>query len=194
VVARVAGAVTGVVAPVTGTVTSVAGAVTGVMAPVTGAVTRVVTPVIGVVAPVNGSVPTAGGGLTVAPPAPVLNAGVPGVSVSRYRAGAVADPAVPVPPGGGAGVSWLPGSAAGAGAAVSPASALPGLPAGPGGANSPGGGSGSGSGFGGSSGGGVPGGIGAASAALLALVLLWLARHAAARPIWRAYLPEVPPA
>jgi hypothetical protein len=40
----------------------------------------------------------------------------------------------------------------------------------------------------------VPGGVGAASAGLLALVLLWLARHAAAKPIWRVYLPEVPPA
>jgi len=40
----------------------------------------------------------------------------------------------------------------------------------------------------------VPGGVGAASAALLALMLLWLARHAAAKPIWRAYLPEVSPA
>jgi len=30
--------------------------------------------------------------------------------------------------------------------------------------------------------------------ALLTLVLLRLARRAAAMPIWRAYLPEVPPA
>jgi hypothetical protein len=30
--------------------------------------------------------------------------------------------------------------------------------------------------------------------ALLTLVLLWLARRAAAKTIWRAYLPEVPPA
>jgi len=29
---------------------------------------------------------------------------------------------------------------------------------------------------------------------MLTLVLLWLARRAAAVPIWRAYLPEVPPA
>jgi len=153
----------------------------------------VVAPVTGVVVPVSGPVST-GGVLTVAPPPPIPNAGVPGVSVSRYRAGAVADRAALAAPGGGAGVSWLPGSPAGAGAPASPASALPWLPAGPGGANSSGGGSGSGSGFGGSSGGGVPGGVGAASAALLALVLLWLARHAAAKPIWRAYLPEVPPA
>jgi hypothetical protein len=68
------------------------------------------------------------------------------------------------------------------------------LPAGSGGANGSSSGGSSGSGFGGSSGGGVPGGVGAASAGLLALVLLWLARHAAAKPIWRVYLPEVPPA
>jgi len=40
----------------------------------------------------------------------------------------------------------------------------------------------------------VQGGIGAALIALLMLVLLRLARRAAAVPIWRAYLPEVPPA
>jgi len=63
-----------------------------------------------------------------------------------------------------------------------------------GGANSANGVSGSGSGAGGNSWGGAQRGIGAALIALLALVLLRLARRAAAVPIWRAYLPEVPPA
>jgi hypothetical protein len=40
----------------------------------------------------------------------------------------------------------------------------------------------------------MPGGVGAALIALLTLVLLLLARRAAAKPVWRAYLPEVPPA
>jgi len=40
----------------------------------------------------------------------------------------------------------------------------------------------------------VQGGLGAALLALLTLVLLVLIRRAAAKPIWRAYLPEVPPA
>jgi hypothetical protein len=40
----------------------------------------------------------------------------------------------------------------------------------------------------------VPGGVGAALVALLMLVLLRLARRAAAVPVWRSYLPEVPPA
>jgi len=62
-----------------------------------------------------------------------------------------------------------------------------------GGANSANGVSGSGSGAG-NSWGGVQGGIGAALTALLTLVLLRLARRASAVPIWRAYLPEVPPA
>jgi hypothetical protein len=37
-------------------------------------------------------------------------------------------------------------------------------------------------------------GIGAGLAALITLVLLRLARRAAVKPVWRAYLPEVPPA
>ena len=40
----------------------------------------------------------------------------------------------------------------------------------------------------------MQGGLGAALLALLTLVLLLLIRRAAAVPIWRAYLPEVPPA
>jgi hypothetical protein len=40
----------------------------------------------------------------------------------------------------------------------------------------------------------VPGGVGAALFMLITLILLRLARRAAAMPIWRAYLPEVPPA
>jgi hypothetical protein len=36
--------------------------------------------------------------------------------------------------------------------------------------------------------------VGSAGIALVALVLLRLARRAAAKPVWRAYLPEVPPA
>jgi len=70
-----------------------------------------------------------------------------------------------------------------------------GLPAVPGGgANSANGVSGSGSGAGGNSWGGAQGGIAAALIALLSLVLLRLARRASAVAIWRAYLPEVPPA
>jgi hypothetical protein len=77
---------------------------------------------------------------------------------------------------------------------MSPAPGTSGLPAGPnaaGGVNGPGT---AGSGSGGNSWGGVQGGIGAALIALLTLVLLRLARRAAAVPIWRSYLPEVPPA
>jgi hypothetical protein len=40
----------------------------------------------------------------------------------------------------------------------------------------------------------VQGGLGAALIALLTLVLLRLARRAFTNPIWRSYLPEVPPA
>jgi len=40
----------------------------------------------------------------------------------------------------------------------------------------------------------MQGAVGAAVITLLVLVLLRLARRAAANPIWRAYLPEVPPA
>ena len=40
----------------------------------------------------------------------------------------------------------------------------------------------------------MQGGIGAALIALLTLVLLRLARWAAVRPVWRSFLPEVPPA
>jgi hypothetical protein len=36
--------------------------------------------------------------------------------------------------------------------------------------------------------------MGAAGVTLVMLVLLRLARRAAAKPVWRAYLPEVPPA
>jgi hypothetical protein len=63
-----------------------------------------------------------------------------------------------------------------------------------GGANSANGVSGSGSGAGGNTWGGAQGGIGAALTARHTLVLLRLARRAAAVPIWLAYLPEVPPA
>jgi hypothetical protein len=40
----------------------------------------------------------------------------------------------------------------------------------------------------------VQGRVGAALHAVLTLVLLWLASHAAAKLIWRSYLPEVSPA
>ena len=40
----------------------------------------------------------------------------------------------------------------------------------------------------------MQGGIGAALIALLTLVLLRLARCAVVKPIWRYFLPEVPPA
>jgi hypothetical protein len=68
------------------------------------------------------------------------------------------------------------------------------LPAVPGGANSTGGASGPDGGFGANGGGGVPGGAGVALAVLLTLVLLRLARRADVKPVWRSYLPEVPPA
>jgi hypothetical protein len=58
----------------------------------------------------------------------------------------------------------------------------------------PGGGTGNG---GGNSGSGVQGGVGAGAGALsvrLVPVLLRRARRADAKPIWRSYLPEVPPA
>ena len=38
------------------------------------------------------------------------------------------------------------------------------------------------------------GGVSASLIAQRTLILLRSARHAAAKPIWRAYLPEVPPA
>jgi hypothetical protein len=73
--------VTGVVAPLTGTVTSVVspltGTVTGVVAPLTGTVTSVV-------APLTGTVFTAAGA-----PAPVSGAGVLGVAGSLPAAGAM---------------------------------------------------------------------------------------------------------
>jgi len=40
----------------------------------------------------------------------------------------------------------------------------------------------------------MPGGAGGALVSHRTLVLLRLARRAAAKPIWRSYLPEVPPA
>jgi hypothetical protein len=82
----------------------------------------------------------------------------------------------------------------GGGAPLPPASAPSGLPAVPGGTANSANGVGSGSGAGGNSRGGAQGGIGAALIALLTLVLLRLAGRAAAVPVWRAYLPEVPPA
>jgi len=75
---------------------------------------------------------------------------------------------------------------------MSPTSSLPQLPAGPGGSGA-GGGSSDG-GTGGHSGGGFQSGVGAGLISLLTLVLLRLVRRAAAKPIWRSCLPEVPPA
>jgi hypothetical protein len=40
----------------------------------------------------------------------------------------------------------------------------------------------------------VPGGLGGALVAVLMVVLLRLAARAGAVPVWRSYLPEVPPA
>ena len=54
-------------------------------------------------------------------------------------------------------------------------------------------GSGPGGSAGGNSGRAVSGGA-AALISLLTLVLLRLARRAAVKPVWRSYLPEVPPA
>jgi hypothetical protein len=85
---------------------------------------------------------------------------------------------------------------AGAGGGSMPTSTAPApsrVPAGPGGSTSGGGAPGSGSG-GSSSGRGLQSGVAAALMTLLTLVLLRLARCAGARPIWRSYLPEVPPA
>jgi hypothetical protein len=81
--------------------------------------------------------------------------------------------------------------AGGGGASVPTTSALPRLPAVPGGGTGAGG---SGSTIDGTSGGGMQSGIGAALIALLTLVLLRLARRAGAKPIWRAYRPEISPA
>jgi hypothetical protein len=40
----------------------------------------------------------------------------------------------------------------------------------------------------------VPGGVSVCLLALFILVLLWLARRVGVKPVWRAFLPEVPPA
>ena len=94
--------------------------------------------------------------------------------------------------GSGIGESSGGGVQGGVGAPVPPGSVFPRLPAMPGGgANGANGTSGSGSSIGG---GRVQGGVGVALIALLTLVLLRLARRAAAKPVWRSYLPEVPPA
>ncbi len=75
-------------------------------------------------------------------------------------------------------------------APAQPDTPLPRLPGGPGtGAT----GSAGASGIGGAAG-GMQGGVGAALIALLMLLLLRLARRATLLPIWRCYLPEVPPA
>jgi hypothetical protein len=75
---------------------------------------------------------------------------------------------------------------------MSPSSALPQLPAGSGGGAN--GGSSSDGGIGGHSGRGMQDGLAAALIALFTLVLRRLMRRAAAKTIWRAYLPEVSPA
>ena len=68
------------------------------------------------------------------------------------------------------------------------------MPAGSAGANSSGAAGGStGNGIGGS-GGGMPWGVSAALVEHRTLVLLRLARCIDVQPIWRSYLPEVPPA
>jgi hypothetical protein len=98
-------------------------------------------------------------------------------------------------PGG----SWWQPPGTGGASPSSSLSLLPRVPIAPGGGlgGSPGGG-GVGGGVGGFGGGspnaGVLGGVLAALTAALVLLLLLLMRRAAAKPIWRSYLPEVPPA
>jgi hypothetical protein len=106
----------------------------------------------------------------------------------------LADAAAKAAPG--AGLPSLPAAVVpGGGAPISSASALPRPSAGPGGDESGAGGSDrSSGGSGGNSGRGIQGGVRIALSVLLILVLLRLARRAAAKPIWRSYLPEVPPA
>ncbi len=77
-------------------------------------------------------------------------------------------------------------------APVSPSSTLPRLPGGAGGG--PTGSGAPGSTIGGSSGGGLQAGLSDRLITQRTLVLLRLARRAAAKSIWRSYLPEVPPA
>jgi len=146
---------------------------------------------------------SAAGGLPVAlPPAP---AGSTGTLVP------VAGLQGPPGPGGGgmipslhaAGLTGavLPGRAAGPGSLSAPAAGAAGhgtpapsapvssrLPAGTGGS-----GAGASSGPGGSGGRALSGGAAALISALI-LVLLRLARRAGMTPVWRSYLPEVPPA
>jgi hypothetical protein len=63
-----------------------------------------------------------------------------------------------------------------------------------GGASGPGGTGGLGGGSGGNGGSGLLDGACAVLMAALTLIMLRLARRAEASPVWRAYLPEVPPA
>jgi hypothetical protein len=92
-------------------------------------------------------------------------------------------------PGG----SWWQPPGTGGGSPASSLSLLPRVPVAPGGGpgGAPGGAGGAG-GFGGGS--ANAGALGGVLAALTAVLVLLLMRRAAAKPIWRSYLPEVPPA
>ena len=94
------------------------------------------------------------------------------------------------------GLGWQPPGTGGGGSPASSLLPLPRVPIAPGGGlgGAPGGGGGTGGFGGGSTNTGLLGGSLAALAAVLVLLLLLLMRRAAAKPIWRSYLPEVPPA
>ena len=99
-------------------------------------------------------------------------------------------------PGLGAGAGSLAAQAGGAAGGGSPVPSAPvpsRWPAGPGGPGGGGSGRGPGGSAGGNSGRGLSGGAAALISALM-LMLLRLARRAAVKPVWRSYLPEVPPA
>jgi hypothetical protein len=193
--------------------------VTGVVAPVVSAVAPVVS-VVSVVPNVPG---TATGGLIPvvpgygAPPPPSSSAGTPTPGISGTPIPGISGtpgPGSSGTPGSGAPVPHqvrasslavdLPSSQAAEGPNTgAPSSSLPMLPqlsAGSAGdfsvagssGRGPGGGTGNG---GGNSGSGVQGGARAGALSVLPVsVLLRRARRADAKPIWRAYLPEVPPA
>jgi hypothetical protein len=134
-------------------------------------------PVTGALSPATGS------------PSP-FGPGIPGATSLLKAGGAWAAAAA-----GLAGLSSLLASAAagsGAGMPMSPSPALPRLPAGSGGGAN--GGTSPEGGVGGHGERGMQYGAGAALVAHRTLVLLRLVRRAAAKAIWRSYLPEVPPA
>ena len=152
------------------------------------AATDALAPVTGVLAPV---VPAAAGALAPGATAPNLLA-FP-AQAGRTSAGAAVTAGVTV------GLVANPVLAAGMPGHGAPVSPVPVSPPGPaglgGGANSAGGGSGPDSGgTGGHGGRNVPGGASDALSAHRTVVLLRLIDGTGVKPVWRSYLPEVPPA